>query len=138
MKTVYVVRYGEYSDQGIAGVFSNEKLAQKYCEIQNATHSFGNYHANYRVDEYILDKDAYDLDTRVEPYYEYTLWYEGNKITDTYSDGPDNRIFTRDTVIEEGEEYITVYSIKSSEHAKKVALEQFQIKTQQALEDGKF
>lgn len=138
MKTVYVVRYGEYSDQGIAGVFSNEKLAQKYCDIKNSTRNFGNYYPNYWVDEYVLDKDAYDLDTRVEKYYEFTLWFEGGKITDTYSGDSNNRIYTMDTVIEEGKEYITVYSVKSSEHAKKVAYEQFQIKTQQALEDGKF
>ena len=35
MEKVYLVRYGCYSDQGIAGAFSTEEKAMRYCEVHN-------------------------------------------------------------------------------------------------------
>ena len=39
-RKIYIVRYGEYSDQGIAGAFSSKKKAQYYCDIKNAIEEY--------------------------------------------------------------------------------------------------
>ncbi len=62
---VYIVRFGEYSDQGIAGVYSTEEKAQKYCDVHNELSEY----ENYWVDDRILDEDEVSSDTKVVTYY---------------------------------------------------------------------
>ena len=70
MTEVYIVRYGEYSDQGIAGVFSTKEKAQKYCDIHNEIEDY----EEYWIDDYKLDKYELPEDTKVVIYYGCTIY----------------------------------------------------------------
>lgn len=137
MTKVYVVRFGEYSDQGIAGVFSSEEKAKKYCEIQNEIEGY----EDFWVDEYTLDEDEVPKEAKVATYYVARIstktdrWSTAGKI---YCAGEEKRIYTKDVEIEVNEncDVIEVASVRSLEHAKKVAIEQYQIYTQQKFENG--
>ena len=136
---VYVVRFGEYSDQGIAAVFSSEEEAEKYCYVQNNISE--NYlYDNHWVDEYILDECKIEGTPIIKRYYVATLEKEtGDFFEDELSAG-DERIedclYTKDVIVEETDFYIMVKSTKSYEHARKVAIEKYQIYTQNQLENG--
>lgn len=131
MTEVYVVRYGEYSDQGIAGVFSTKKKAQKYCDIHNEIEDY----EEYWIDDYKLDKYELSEDTKVVTYYGCTIYLNDslyNKKGDIeLEDMKEKRIYTKDveTEIQIGSdrvyEYIEVWSVKGTEHAKKVALDKY-------------
>ena len=145
MTKVYVVRYGEYSGQGIAGVFSSKERAEFYCKIQNEIENC--YIEDYWVDEYILDEDVYPEDTKVATYYGAAIYLEdcwsydkktlyGKKGEFVYGDDEEDypeekRVYTKDTIIriQDSDEYtykeVEVYSIKGLEHAKKVALDEY-------------
>ena len=131
MTKVYVVRYGEYSDQGISGVFSTKEKAQKYCDIQNELKDY----EDYWIDERELDKDVLPNDTKVVTYYGCTVYlndslYIKKGAIDT-EDMEEKRIYIKDVEVEvqTGEdkayEYIEVWSVKGTEHAKKVALDDY-------------
>ena len=131
MTKVYVVRYGEYSDQGISGVFSTKEKAQKYCDIQNELKDY----EDYWIDERELDKDVLPNDTKVVTYYGCTVYlndslYIKKGAIDT-EDMEEKRIYIKDVEVEvqTGEdkayEYIEVWSVKGTEHAKKVALDEY-------------
>ena len=131
MTRVYIVRYGEYSDQGIAGVFSTEEKAQKYCDIQNELKSY----EDYWIDDRELDEDELPSDTKVVTYYGCTVYLNDslyNKKGDLeFENMEEKRIYTKDVEVEvqTGEdkvyEYIQVWSVKGTEHAKKVALDKY-------------
>ena len=145
MTKVYIVRYGECSDQGIAGVFSSKEKAEFYCKIQNEIDNC--YTEDYWVDERILDEGEYPVDARVATYYEVSIYLEdhwnfdrkilfGKKGYFTLDEDEDEivgdkRIYTKDVEIEirDSDEFnsktITVSSIKSLKHAKKVALDEY-------------
>lgn len=134
MTKVYLVRYGEYSDQGIAGVFSTEEKAQRYCDIQN---KIDNY-TDFWVSEYKVDEEEYPEDTKIELYYSVWIATEDDgfvKSGTIYLEDESDEVFTRPVVIEKTGDSILVKSTKSMEHAKKVAIEQYQIYTQQKLEN---
>jgi hypothetical protein len=134
---VYVVKFGEYSDQGIAGVFSSEEKAKKYCEIQNEIEGY----EDFWIDEYTLDEDEVPKEAKVATYYVACIstisddWFKAGEI---FSEGEERRIYTKDVEVEQSKlsGAIEVISTKSLEHAKKVAIEQYQIYTQQKFEDG--
>ena len=149
MTKVYLVRYGEYSDQGIAGVFSTEEKAERYCDINNEIDSDG----DYWVDDYVLDEDEVSSEAKVVTYYEVCialedtwnynhkeLWYHAGDFT--YDDYEEKDVFTKPNIIivHDSPEYSTkeiiVKSSESFEKAKKIAIEQYQIYTQQKLENG--
>ena len=137
MTKIYLVRYGEYSDQGIAGAFSTEEKAQKYCDIQNEILEY----KDFWVDEYVLDEEEVPKEAKVVTYYTACIALEDNRFTksgEIYRTDEDRRIYTKDVEIEIDKSFnmIEVASTKSLEHAKKVAIEQYQIYTQQKLEDG--
>ena len=138
MTKVYIVRYGEYSDQGIAGVFSTKEKAQKYCDVHNEIEDY----EDYWINDYELDGDELSEDTKVVTYYGCII-YLNNRIS---SDGTryyhkkgdidsedmeEKRIYTKDVEIKvfSGvdwlQEYIEVWSVKGKEHAKKVALDKY-------------
>ena len=147
MNKVYLVRYGCYSDQGIAGVFSTEEKAKKYCEIYNALED--GYTDGYWVDERIVDLGEVNSQAKVVTYYVASIYlkdvwnYDRTKIEfkkgELYPDEDEwieKEIYSKDVIISEKEDYIMVYSIYSKEHAQKVAIEQYQIHTQQKLEES--
>ena len=131
MTKIYLVRYGEYSDQGIAGAFSTKEKAQRYCDIQNELKDY----EDYWIDERELDKDVLPNDTKVVTYYGCIVYlndslYIKKGAIDT-EDMEEKRIYTKDVEVEvqTGEdkayEYIEVWSVKGTEHAKKVALDKY-------------
>ena len=143
MTKVYIVRYGECSDQGIAGVYSSKEKAEFYCKIQNEIESC--YCENYWVDERILDEDAYPEGTKVATYYGAAIYLEdhwnynrkilfGKKGEFVYGEDEfpeEKRVYTKDTIIriQDSDECthkeVEVYSVKGLEHAKKVALDEY-------------
>lgn len=145
MTKVYIVRYGEYSDQGIAGVFSSKEKAEFYCKIQNEIDYC--YTEDYWVDERILDEGEYPADAKVVTYYGAAIYLEdcwscdkktlyGKKGEFVYGDDEEDypeekRVYTKDTIvkIQDSDEYtykeVEVYSVKGLEHAKKIALDEY-------------
>ena len=137
MTKVYIVRYGEYSDQGIAGVFSTEEKAQKYCDINNELEDY----EDYWIDERELDEDVLPDDTKVVTYYgcivnlgdcnssNSTHCYHKKGDIDS-ENMEEKRIYTKDVEIKIQDDaefwnYIEVWSVKGKEHAKKVALDKY-------------
>ena len=148
MTKVYIVRYGEYSNQGIAGAFSTEEKADHYCNIQNQIDSYESYWVDeYELDEYEKPKDAkvvtyYEVGIALEDTWNYNhkeLWYHAGDFT--YDDYEEKDVFTKPNIIiiHDSPEYSTkeiiVKSSESFEKAKKIAIEQYQIWTQQKLEE---
>lgn len=135
MTKVYIVRFGEYSDQGIAGVYSTEEKAQRYCDVHNELSEY----ENYWIDDRILDEDEVSSDTKVVTYYcacisiEDDEWDRAGTI---YFREEEKNVLTSPLIIEKQDDYISVKSTTSMEHAEKVAIEQYQIYTQQKLEDN--
>jgi len=132
---VYVVRYGAYSDQGIAGAFSTEEKAKRYCDIKNEVNGF---YGDYWMNEYILDEHEMSEDTKVVTYYtcfiatSTTFNQCAGKI---YLEDEEKEVFTEPVIIRKYYDGIEVKSVTSPEHAQKVAIEQYQIYTQQKLEE---
>ena len=140
MTKVYVVRYGEYSDQGIAGVFSTKEKAERYCKVQNEIDE-GLYYDNFWVSGYTLDKHEVSPNVEIATYYTVcitTITDKFYKAGEIYFEDEERRVLTKPVIIEKYKDYISVSSTKSLEHAKKIAIEQYQICTQQKLEDGEF
>ena len=138
MTKVYIVRYGEYSDQGIAGVFSTKEKAQKYCDTHNELEDY----EDYWIDERELDEDELSPDTKVVTYYGCSICLNNYISSDgthcyykkgdmDFDDLEEKRIYTKDVEVEVQTgndrvyEYIQVWSVKGTEHAKKVALDKY-------------
>ena len=142
LEKIYLVRYGCYSGQGIAGAFSTEEKAQRYCEIHNELDS-ELWMDKHWVDEYIVDLYQVPDNTKVVTYYiariglkDTRLYKKGvlNQYMDEYKE---KDVYTRDVEVNFKDDYIEVKSIHSNKHAQKVAIEQYQKYTQQELENGK-
>ena len=135
MTKVYIVRFGEYSNQGIAGVYSTKDKAQRYCDVHNEIEEY----TNYWIDERIVDDEEISPDTKVVKYYCACISIEDDgwdKAGEIYFRDEEKDVFTSPLTIERGDDYIMVRSITSMEHAEKVAIEQYQMYTQQKLEDS--
>ena len=133
---VYVVRYGAYSDQGIAGVFSTEEKAKRYCDIKNEVDDF---YGDYWIDEYTLDEHEMSKDTKVVTYYSCfiaTLTTDSQRAGEIYLEDEEKEVLGEPVIIKKYYDGIEVKSVASPEHAQKVAIEQYQIHTQQKLENG--
>lgn len=133
---VYVVRYGAYSDQGIAGVFSTKEKAKRYCDIKNEVNDF---YDDYRVDEYTLDEHEMSEDTKVVTYYACfiaTSTTDSQRAGEIYFEDEEKRVLAEPVIIKKYYDGIEVKSVASPKHAYKVAIEQYQIHTQQKLENG--
>ena len=145
MEKIYLVKYGCYSDQGIAGAFSTEEKAKRYCEVHNEM--VGKYGDPYYVDEIIVDLYEVRPGTKVVTYYYATislvdewnhdhteLWVKKGEFINCYTD---KDFYNKDTEIDIKDDFIEVKSIKGEEYAKKIAVEQYQVYTQKELENGK-
>ena len=143
MTKIYLVRYGEYSDQGIAGVFSTKEKAEFYCKIENEMRE--DVYDYYWIDDYTLDEYAYPKGTKVVKYYGAAIFLEdywsydkktlfgkeGEFFYDENDYPVENRVYTKDTEIRimDSDKYtckeVEVWSVKGLEHAKKVALDKY-------------
>lgn len=143
MTKVYIVRYGCYSDQGISGVFSTRKKADKFCAVYNEVEGYS-CGDTYWVDERVLDENEIKGDIEVATYSRatvtledvYTGGYLEYKAGEVLDGGNDIMILTEPVIVEEYDNEIWVYSTFGIEHAKKVAIEKYQIYTQQKLGNG--
>lgn len=125
MTKIYLVRYGEYSDQGIAGAFSTKEKAEHYCKIENDKE---HWYGEYWVDEYILDEHELSKEARVVTYYNVCISKVFDKYTEAgeiYAEEEEKDILTKPVIIEDEEDYIHVASTTSLEHAKKVAFDTY-------------
>lgn len=124
---VYLVFKGEYSDYTCMAVFDNKEQAEQYVKIlekedyscieEHEVNEIKPQNMEYRtVYEAVISKDDGSI---------YNYIYK-NTLVDV-----SNR-----TKIENYNKCIIVNSIVSKEHARKVAIEQYQIYTQQKLENG--
>lgn len=125
MTKIYLVRYGEYSDQGIAGAFSTKEKAEHYCKIHNDMEDWGGDHW---VDEYILDEHELSKEAKVVTYYNVCVSKVFDSYTEAgeiYAEDEEKDILTKPVIIEDEEDYIHVASTTSLEHAKKVAFDTY-------------
>jgi hypothetical protein len=131
MNKIYLVAGGEYSDYHIAAAFKDREKAEFYVELQNKLDSF----CDYYVDERELYDEIVTMNEKVVTYYNVSIYTTTGELDHEWDN---QEIYTKDVIIEKEEHYpcIRVSSTKSFEHARKVAIEQYQIYTQQLLEDG--
>ena len=132
-KKVYIVRYGEYSDQGIACVFSNKKQAETYCVIKNELDTWN----HYWIDDRILNEEAFPKEVKIVDVWEASIRKATGDLE--VDEEPRKEIFEQEvkiTGINDDYAYIIAESTISPRHAKKVAIEQYQKYTQQKLENG--
>ena len=137
MTKVYIVRFGEYSDQWIAGVFSTEEKARKYCDVYNEVDTY----ENYWIDDRTLDEDEVSPEAKVVTYYSVCIAIESDDYMEAgeiYCKEEEKDIYTKPVVINhmKNSDYIEVRFTESMEKATKIAIEQYQIYTQQKLENG--
>ena len=129
MNKIYLIAGGEYSDYHIAAVFKNKEKAEFYADIRNKLNPYNGY--------YVVEREFHDdnvtMTEKVVTYYCACIDLEDGEI---YYEEDETEIYTKDVIIEKEDDYISVSSTKSLDHAKKVAIEQYQIYTQQLLEDG--
>ena len=136
MEKVYLVRYGCYSDQGIAGAFSTEEKAIKYCEVHNEIN--GKYVDPYWVDEIIVDLYEVNPNVKVVTYYIACISIVDDEFAskgEIFAKTEERDFYSKNTVITKYSDHIEVKSVKSMEQAVKIAEEQYQVYTQQELEN---
>ena len=139
MDKVYLVRYGCYSDQGIAAAFSSREMAQRYCDVYNKIEDCCD---EYWIDDLIVDLYKIPKDTKVVTYYYAVIGLNEEsecgkgKFDPWMADYQEKEVYTKDTLIIRHDNTVEVRSIFGNDHACKVALEQYHIYTQQQLEDG--
>lgn len=130
---IYIVTAGEYSDYHICKVFTDKEKAEKYVALQNEL----NPHDEGWLTEWETADDKVDANVKVAHYYFCSISLDDGVIFDDYGTDETYPMIDKGDVIIQSDEYdISVYSKKSFEHAKKICIEQYQIKTQQKLENG--
>ncbi|MDD3238259.1 MAG: hypothetical protein PHV37_09210 [Candidatus Gastranaerophilales bacterium] len=151
MSKVYIVTEGDYSDYHIEKVFSKKEDAELYVQLNKSDYysmeveeyeidnvklpdekdvihyyfcSTAIYHSETHHKYYILEcniKQREKIQLRTEP-----SGYKICEFSSYYTNNGDKKIAT-----------IESFSQKSQVHAFKILIEQFQIYSQQAFEDGK-
>lgn len=134
MEKIYLVRYGEYSDQGVAGAFSTKEKAERYCEVHDKIDS---WNSPFWVCELTVDENEIQKDVTVKKYYEACISLDnvGAEAGEIFSRDEDYEIYTDPVIIKKYDDHICVKSTDSLKHAEKIAIEQYQIHTQQKLEE---
>jgi hypothetical protein len=130
MDKVYVVTSGEYSDYHIVKVFLDKAKAEKYAEVYKKTESWAD---SVGVEEYIIYDDNFEV-TLNEPntYYVQYIDLDDGKLGWC---GEEKVLSTAKSFYDFCYGGIKAYSQKSIEHAKKIAIEQYQIHTQRIFEE---
>ena len=132
---IYIVTAGEYSDYHICKVFLDKEKADKYVALETECDEFLSY--NMYVSEWETSDDKVDMNAKVGYYHYCYINHMGEIETDDeYADETEPRIDEGDVILKFDAWGLAVYSKKSFEHAKKVCIEQYQIRTQQRFEDG--
>lgn len=129
---IYIVTAGEYSDYHIVNIFTDKEKAEKYVALQNEL----NPHDEGWLTEWETADDKVDTNVKVAHYYFCGMDLDVGEINDDYAEETYPMIDKGDVIINSDDYDISVYSKKSFEHAKKICIEQYQIRTQQKLEDG--
>jgi hypothetical protein len=128
---VYVVTRGEYSNYSIDKVFLDKEKAEKYAELYEKTNRYAD---NVNVEEYIVYDEFFDskLTEPIEFYVQY-IDLESGKLG---WDGKEKVLSSATSFYEfEYGDMLKACSQKSAEHAKKIAIEQYQIHTQRIYEE---
>lgn len=154
MTKVYAVWYGEYSDRNIYGIFSTREMADACVVVQSKLDECESYY----VIEYELDEHTVDANTDVRTYYYMSiltrdLWNyshtellgkKGEFDLDERDNITESRVYTTPVIINKKfDDYgnvisIEVCSVEGFEHAKKVAVERYQMYTQQEFENNPY
>jgi hypothetical protein len=127
---VYVVTEGEYSDYSIVKVFLNKEKAEKYAELYGK----GDWFDTTRVEEYIVYDEFFDskLTEPIEFYVQF-IDLESGKLG---RNGKEKVLSSATSFCEiVYGDMLKAGSQKSAEHAKKIAIEQYQIHTQRMYEE---
>lgn len=136
---VYVVTEGEYSDYCIDKVFIDKKKAMAYVSAKNGDVK-NKYCAFYRIEEYETSDEKIQCNVDVKEYFRCRIFLKKTSFRnkceiDEYIEKA--HIANREnTFFINGEYFIDVFSTNGMEHAKKVAIEQYQIFTQNELENN--
>ena len=128
---VYVVTRGEYSDYSIEKVFLDKEKAEKYAELYEKTNRYAD---NVNVEEYTIFDDSFDcnLTEPIEFYVQY-IDLESGKLG---WNGKEKVLSSATSFCEiVYGDMLKAGSQKSPEHAKKIAIEQYQIHTQRIYEE---
>ena len=129
MTKAYIVTDGEYSSYEIVKVFLNKEKAEKFAEL----YSKGDVFSSVCVEEYEIYDDCFET-TLEEPatYYAQYINLDNGKLGWS---GEEKILSTAKSFYEFKYGGIKAYSKESIEHAKKIAIEQYQIHTQRAYEE---
>ena len=128
---VYVVTEGEYSDYSIVKVFLNKEKAEKYAELYEKTDRYADC---VNVEEYETYDKNFDC-SLIEPI-EFYVQFIDMSTGKLGWDGKEKLLSTQKSFYEiKYEDSIKACSQKSAEHAKKIAIEQYQIHTQRMYEE---
>jgi hypothetical protein len=127
---VYVVTRGEYSDYSIEKVFLDKEKAEKYAELYEKTNRYAD---NVNVEEYTIFDDSFDCNlTEPNTYYAQYIDLETGRLG-WY--GKEKCISSAKSFYVIESDGIMARSLISPEHAKKIAIEQYQIHTQRIYEE---
>ena len=132
---VYLVFKGYYSDRDCKAVFDNKETAEKYAEMLN--------NEDYSdVEEFEINEVKLS-DFKLVTYYVATVYLDNSfYLKGSIQEHDYKKIKNKDEKIEKCfiekgfRNQIIVTSTVSAEHAKKIAIEQYQIYTQNQLENG--
>lgn len=126
---VYVVTEGEYSDYSIVKVFLDKEKAEKFAEL----YSKGDIFSTVSVEEYEIYDNNFDcsLTEPIEFYVQY-MDLENGKLG---WNGKEKVLSSATSFYEFKYGMLKACSQKSAEHAKKIAIEQYQIHTQRIYEE---
>ena len=112
----------------ISKVYKNKKKAEYHCKLLNELEGTDPDYFYY-LDEQTFNDDNFSLNTKVVPYFSYTIHLDQGIEYDTYNDDePQLRIYDTDLVIEENTDanFITCYHIESYKKAKDYAIKYYQ------------
>lgn len=135
---VYVVTSGDYSAYEIVKVFLDKQKAERFVEHcnQNPKHNFC-FDCDYRLEEYSVSDDDFSLKDKPQTYFGCQIYIKQIGLFEKgYIEifGKIIKLGHGKVIINKRPDSIVVYSKQSMEHAKKVAIEQYQIYTQNELE----
>lgn len=131
MNKIYIVTTGEYSDYRIVKVFLDKEKAEKYAEVYQKTDKCAD---NTSVEEHVMYDDCFEITlTKPNTYYAQYIDLEDGELG---WNGEKEALSTAPSFYEilYGGLGLMAYSLKSKEHAKKIAIEQYQIHTQRIFE----
>lgn len=140
---VYIVTQGVYSDYHIAKVFLDKAKAEKFVEVHNTCTDDD----DYMIETFDTNDDDFSLKDELKTFYHCCIVLENeasHKSGEIIELGTYQELCKQDKNVVISRDfsrpyhisrlnYLFVSSTKSMEHAKKIAIEQYQIYTQNKL-----